>query len=282
MQYLIGIDIGTQSTRAVVMEETGKIVSQAAKETELIYEGERGVWQEPDRMYLDSTETVKAAVEMAGIAPSQVASICMDAQMAGTMGIGKNGEAVTPYDSWLDKRCEDCWGTLRAFGEEEIISITGAPVTYAHGPKVLWWKKYHPEVYRRIDKFVPPGSYLTMRFCGLTGEQAFVDHSYLHFTGFADTKNKKWSRCLLACCLWHRGKQDAQNRSSLGPGGRLNQGDRPGLRVNRGNAGGMRLRRYRRLRGRSRGHPARGTLRRGGHRVGICLRGWGIPAGYQI
>lgn len=197
MQYLIGIDIGTQSTRAVVMEETGKILSQASKETELVYEGDRGVWQNPDRMYSDATETVKAAVEKSGIEPSKVVSLCMDAQMAGTMGIGKNGEAVTPYDSWLDKRCEDSWEELRAFGEEKIISITGAPVTYAHGPKVLWWKRYHPEVYREIDKFVPPGSYLTMRFCGLTGEQAFIDHTYLHFSGFADTKNKKWSEVLL-------------------------------------------------------------------------------------
>ena len=156
MQYLIGVDIGTQSTRAAVMEESGRILTQASKETGLIYEGDRWVWQEPDRMYGDAVETVKAAVEKARIAPQQVASICMDAQMAGTMGIGKKGEAVTPYDSWLDKRCEDSWEELRAFGEDEIISITGAPVTYAHGPKILWWKKHRPEIYRKIDKFVPP------------------------------------------------------------------------------------------------------------------------------
>lgn len=80
------------------------------------------------------------------------------------MGIGKKGEAVTPYDSWQDKRCEDSWEELRAFGEDEIISITGAPVTYAHGPKILWRKRRRPETCRKIDKFVPPGSYLTMRF----------------------------------------------------------------------------------------------------------------------
>ena len=56
------------------------------------------------------------------------------------MGIGKKGEAVTPYDSWQDKRCEDSWEELRAFGEDEIISITGVSVTYAHGSKILWWK----------------------------------------------------------------------------------------------------------------------------------------------
>ena len=63
MQYLIGVDIGTQSTRAAVMEESGRILTQASKETELIYEGDRWVWQEPDRMYGDAVETVKAAVE---------------------------------------------------------------------------------------------------------------------------------------------------------------------------------------------------------------------------
>lgn len=43
MQYLIGVDIGTQSTRAAVMEESGRILTQASKETELIYEGDRWV-----------------------------------------------------------------------------------------------------------------------------------------------------------------------------------------------------------------------------------------------
>ena len=197
MQYLIGVDIGTQSTRAAVMEESGRILTQASKETELIYEGDRWVWQEPDRMYGDAVETVKAAVEKARIAPQQVASICIDAQMAGTMGIGKKGEAVTPYDSWQDKRCEDSWEELRAFGEDEIISITGVSVTYAHGSKILWWKKHRPEICRKIDKFVPPGSYLTMRFCGLTGEQAFIDHTYLHFSGFVGTRRMAWLDRLL-------------------------------------------------------------------------------------
>lgn len=103
MQYLIGVDIGTQSTRAAVMEESGRILTQASKETELIYEGDRWVWQEPDRMYGDAVETVKAAVEKARIAPQQVASICMDAQMAGTMGIGKREKRLRPMTAgWIN------------------------------------------------------------------------------------------------------------------------------------------------------------------------------------
>ena len=66
MQFLIGVDIGTQSTGRWSWKRRGRIVSQAAKETELIYEGEGGVWQEPDRMYQDCTETVRAAARKGG------------------------------------------------------------------------------------------------------------------------------------------------------------------------------------------------------------------------
>lgn len=69
MQYLIVVDIGMQSTCAAVMEESGKILTQAFKETKLVYEGDRWGWQEPNRMYGDAVETVKAAVEKARIFP---------------------------------------------------------------------------------------------------------------------------------------------------------------------------------------------------------------------
>ena len=61
-------------------------------------------------MYGNAVGNRKQPVGKRGSIPQQVAAICMDAQMAGTMGIGKKGEAVTPYDSWQDKRCEDSWG----------------------------------------------------------------------------------------------------------------------------------------------------------------------------
>ena len=69
MQYLIVVDIGMQSTCAAVMEESGKILTQAFKETKLIYERDRLAWQEPNRMYGNAVETVKAAVEKARISP---------------------------------------------------------------------------------------------------------------------------------------------------------------------------------------------------------------------
>jgi xylulokinase len=51
----------------------------------------------------------------------------------------------------------------------------------------------HPDVYRKIAKFVVPGGYVAGRMAGLQGEQAFIDRTYIHFSCFSDTKASEWS-----------------------------------------------------------------------------------------
>ncbi len=57
---------------------------------------------------------------------------------------------------------------------------------------MLWWRHEQPEIFRTIRAFVQPGSYAAMRLCGLTAEQAFIDATYLHFSGFADNRRSCW------------------------------------------------------------------------------------------
>src|SRR5690606_2286823 len=74
-----------------------------------------------------------------------------------------------------------------------ILTSTGNAPSFNHGPKILWWKEEHPDVYRRVGKFVQPGAYVAMRWCGLAAEDAFIDTTYLHFSGFADNAGKRWN-----------------------------------------------------------------------------------------
>ncbi len=78
--------------------------------------------------------------------------------MAGILGIDEAWNAITPYDSWLDARCEKYIGFIQREAEELVIRKTGCPVTYAHGPKVLWWKYERPEIYKKIRKFYCAGN----------------------------------------------------------------------------------------------------------------------------
>ena len=193
MKYLLGIDLGTQSTVTALVDDEGNIVSKASVPTHLIYREKDAVEQDPEEMLESVVSTIKEVLEAAGVDRSDIEGICIDGQMAGITGVDKDGMAAIPYDSWLDTRCGSARKAFLDFGEERVIKITGGPVTYTAGPKIMWWKENHPDTYANIYKFVQPASYCSMRLCGLSGDDAYYDQTYLHFSGFADTEHRKWS-----------------------------------------------------------------------------------------
>ena len=111
--------------------------------------------------------------------------------------VDANGRAVGAYDSWLDTRCEPQVERLRSQAAR-IIDLTGGFPTYAHGPKLLWWLEQRPEEVERAVAMLMPAAYLAGRLAGLSGEQAFIDPTYLHFSGLADTRTESWSNELVA------------------------------------------------------------------------------------
>ncbi len=197
MNYVIGVDIGTQGTKAAIFNETGTCVADGFEKSH-IYRPESGAVEEDPRKQVDSVcNTVKECIEKSGIVPSDVAGIAIDGQMAGISGIGKDGNNITPYDSWLDTRCGDYIKKMDREAGDEIVRSTGGPPSYNHGPKILWWKHERAASYANIHSFVQPGGYAAMQLCGLEGEEAYIDTSYLHFSGFADNKNVRWNEDLL-------------------------------------------------------------------------------------
>ncbi len=196
-QYLLGVDIGTQGTKTSLVSIDGQVVANAFEPSRLIQPSKGVVKQEPEDIYISVVRTIAEVITKTGVSATDILAIGIDGQMAGIMGIDRDWKAVTHYDSWLDTRCEKYIKLIQAEAEEEVIRITGCPVTYAHGPKILWWKYERPEVYRKIAKFVLPGVYVAGRLTGLKADDAYVDYTYLHFSGFGDVEKTKWSKELL-------------------------------------------------------------------------------------
>ena len=67
--------------------------------------------------------------------PDAVAGISIDGQMAGLVGVGADGKAVTPYDSWLDTRCTPYISLMKKEAGQEIISKSGGPPQFQPRPK---------------------------------------------------------------------------------------------------------------------------------------------------
>ena len=195
--FLLGVDIGTQGTKTCLYDSDGRLAASAFEASRLIEPAPGAVEQDPDELYGSVVRTIRTVLERSGVRPADVLALGMDGQMAGIMGIGRNFEAVTPYDSWLDTRCEAEISEMQRAAGDRIVELTGAPVSYNHGPKVLRWKNRFPEAYQKIEKFVLPVTYVAGRMCGLKSEDAWIDYTCLHFSGFGDVAHLKWSEELL-------------------------------------------------------------------------------------
>jgi xylulokinase len=152
--HIIGIDIGTQGTKAALFNEEMELVCTSFEESRLISPTPGTVWQEPDDLYNSCINTIKELLEKSGISGTEIAAIGLDGQMAGIMGIDASGEASTYYDSWLDMRCGKYMNLMNERAGKRIIELSGGPVTYIHGPKILWWKNEHPDTYARTARFM--------------------------------------------------------------------------------------------------------------------------------
>jgi xylulokinase len=192
-KYLIGVDLGTSGTKAAIYQIDGKLISDASVEVPLFYPKPGVVEQENDDFYTSAAQTVRKCIESSGIDPKEVAAIAFDSQMAGVGLIDEDFKPVTRFDSWLDMRCQPFIEWMDKEAGDRITQLTGCPPTCDHGPKMLWWKNEQPDIYERTVKFVMPGTYVAGKIAGLEADQAFIDHTYIHFSGFSDTQKATWS-----------------------------------------------------------------------------------------
>src|SRR5690606_10363983 len=100
-QYLIGVDLGTSSTKAALYTLDGTRIAKASAEVPLYHPQPGVVEQENDDFYQTAAQTVRQCIQESGIDPQQVAAIAFDSQMAGVGAIDENFNPATRFDSWL-------------------------------------------------------------------------------------------------------------------------------------------------------------------------------------
>jgi len=197
LNYLIGCDLGTTATKVGLFDEEGNLISFSRIKSDLIYGDDGSVTQGPYQMLKSVVGGIREVVEKGKVNTKDIAVICIDGQMAGILGVDKNGEPVTPYDSWLDVRCSPYVEIMTERAGDLILERSGMVPSINHGPKILWWRENHPEIYKKIFKFTVPSCWITQKLTGLSGEDTFLDYTYLHFSCFANLEEKSWDREIL-------------------------------------------------------------------------------------
>ena len=140
-KYAAALDQGTTSTRAMVFDHSGKVVSVAQKEHEQIFPKPGWVEHAPKVVWARSQAVLDAALSAAGAPADDIAGLGITNQRETTVVWDKNtGEPVMNAIVWQDTRTDKLVDELsRDGGQDRFRAQVGLPLaTYFSGPKVRW------------------------------------------------------------------------------------------------------------------------------------------------
>ncbi len=194
--YLLGLDVSTTATKALLIDESGAILAVAA--TEYPFATPRPLWSEQDAaLFWDGTvRSVRAVLAQSGVAAAEVAGVGLTGQMHGLCALDAAGAPLRPCILWNDQRtAEECALITERVGPERVLRLTGNPVlTGFTAPKILWLARHEPALYARIAHVLLPKDYARYR---LTGE-FFSEVSDASGTSLFDVGSRRWSDDMLA------------------------------------------------------------------------------------
>jgi len=189
---LLGIDVGTGGTRAVLVDRAGRVVASAASEHAPIRSEKIG-WaeQQPEDWWRAAREAIAAAIVSAEMDGAQVHAIALTGQMHGCVMLDAAGEALRPALIWCDQRTQpECDWLNRTIGAARLIELTCNPALPNFTlTKLLWVRTHQPQIFARIAHVLCPKDYVRYR---LTGELA-IDMQEASGTLLLDVKNRRWS-----------------------------------------------------------------------------------------
>ncbi|MGH2357340.1 MAG: xylulokinase [Candidatus Limnocylindria bacterium] len=194
MGHVLGIDVSTTATKAVLVDESGAVTGIGAAEYPFSVPQPRWSEQEP-RLWWDGTVmAVRSVLASTGAAAGDIAAIGLTGQMHGAVLLDRAGNVLRPAILWNDQRTSaECDLIREVVGRERLIAITGNDaLTGFTAPKLVWVRDHEPDLWRRIAHVLLPKDYVRYR---LTGEYA-VDKADGAGTLLFDLAARDWSAAI--------------------------------------------------------------------------------------
>lgn len=194
-EIIIGVDIGTTSTKAVVFGEYGHVLSSHAVDYPILHPHSSWAEQDPDTIFLAVIESVNAAVTKANITSKQIKAIGFSAAMHSLIMLDASGNPLTRCIIWTDNRSvAQAERLLKEMDGLEIYKRTGTPI-HPMSPlsKLLWFKEEMPNLFEKTYKFVSIKEYVLYRLYDLF----VVDYSIASATGLFCLDTLDWDSDVL-------------------------------------------------------------------------------------
>src|SRR5438094_8665358 len=193
----IGIDSGTQSTKAIVLDsDTGEILASAQRAYEMIEGLPPGHLEQDPQVWINAVDdTVRECLAQLGSRKNDVQAIGVSGQQHGLVVLNRENDVVRPAKLWCDTSTqEQCEQFAAEFGGARgLIKLAGNNILPGYtAPKILWLKQNEPANYAAANCFLLPHDYLNF---WLTGEKR-MEYGDASGTGLMDVRTRKWCKPL--------------------------------------------------------------------------------------
>jgi len=207
-KYILAHDVGTSGNKAALVRLDTTIVRSKTAEY-CVHHPERGcAEQSPSDWWNAVVTTTRELLDSTGTKPSDIVGLVFSAQMAGTLPVDDEGEALMPCMIWLDTRAAEqakkIWsGMIKVSGYSvftllRFLRITGGAPGLAGKDgisKILWLKENEPDIYSKAFKFLDSKDYLLYKCTG----NFVTSRDNANITWLMDTRTERlcWSDSIL-------------------------------------------------------------------------------------
>jgi xylulokinase len=195
--YFLGIDVGTQGTKSIVVDgRTGDVVGNAREEYPLVEKADGTREQDPADWVQAVKNTVKAILSQTNVRRSEIRGVGVSGQQHGFVPLDKDDAVIRNAKLWNDTSTEGQCRTIveRLGGEKRAISLTGNNILPGYtASKVLWLKENEPKNYKKLRTILLPHDYINLYLTGCKKMEA-GDASG---TAFFNVRERAWSNEVL-------------------------------------------------------------------------------------
>ncbi|MFM8911766.1 MAG: gluconokinase [Flammeovirgaceae bacterium] len=192
MPYLIAVDIGTTSAKALAVDAVGNVLASDQRFYPTQFGSAGEAEQNPQQIF----EAVVDLIRSINVSFPSVSAeaLVFSAAMHSVMAVDAAGDPLTPLLIWADTRSVEQAQSLISQASF-LAQLTGTPV-HPMSPlcKMMWWKQHEPVLFKSASKFISIKEFVIRKLTGLY----LIDHSIASATGCFDLQYRAWSTQALA------------------------------------------------------------------------------------
>jgi xylulokinase len=193
MSTYLGLDIGTSSVKALLLDNAQRVLAEASEPVPI--SRPKPLWSEqnPEDWWQATLKAIAAIRAAHQTEFSALKGIGLSGQMHGAVLLDKAGKVLRPAILWNDGRSGEEGRELLANVPDFLKRASNLPMAGFTGTKLLWVKKHEPEIFAQIDKVVLPKDYIRFRLSGVLA----MDMSDAGGTLWHDIAKRDWDDVLI-------------------------------------------------------------------------------------